>query len=224
VHIGEYRSVYNIPHARTVGSFVDELAAAAGKDPLQYKLAMLGSPRKLDPLVFGPRYGNYGASLEQYIDVGRLRNVVRVAAARSGWVRCSLREFPALCCGGRACCGGRLWQRDRPAHRPRGRLWVVNPDRVIRRCRDHEPRKRIAQQSDVQGWSRPTERFRPLPGAADGCHAGDARLHRAQRRASGRCWRTRCAASICGHRQRHLQCSRTARCALPVDPTQLKSA
>ena len=90
VHIGEYRSVYNIPHARTVGSFVDELAAAAGKDPLQYKLAMLGSPRKLDPLVFGPRYGNYGASLEQYIDVGRLRNVVRVAAARSG--RCPRRR------------------------------------------------------------------------------------------------------------------------------------
>ena len=86
VRIGWYRSVYNIPHAFAVGSFVDELATAAGKDPLQYLLATLGSPRKLDPQVFGPTYGNYGASLDQYpIDIGRLRNVVLLAAARSGW-------------------------------------------------------------------------------------------------------------------------------------------
>jgi isoquinoline 1-oxidoreductase subunit beta len=36
VRIGWYRSVYNIPHAFAVCSFADELAAAAGKDPIEY--------------------------------------------------------------------------------------------------------------------------------------------------------------------------------------------
>lgn len=86
VRIGWYRSVYNIPHAFAVGSFVDELAAATGKDPLPFLLALLGEPRKLDPKLLGAGYGNYGASLEQYpIDIARLRNVVLLAAARSGW-------------------------------------------------------------------------------------------------------------------------------------------
>ncbi|HEY2616622.1 MAG TPA: molybdopterin cofactor-binding domain-containing protein [Acetobacteraceae bacterium] len=86
VRIGWYRSVYNIPHAFAVGSFADELAAAAGKDPLQYLLAMLGDSRKLDPRLLGSGYSNYGASLDEYpIDIGRMRNVVLLAAARSGW-------------------------------------------------------------------------------------------------------------------------------------------
>jgi isoquinoline 1-oxidoreductase subunit beta len=86
VRIGWYRSVYNIPHAFAVGSFVDELAAAAGKDPLQFLLAALGQPRKLDQHALGADYTNYGVSLEDYpIDIGRMRNVVLLAAARSGW-------------------------------------------------------------------------------------------------------------------------------------------
>jgi isoquinoline 1-oxidoreductase subunit beta len=86
VRIGWYRSVYNIPHAFAVGSFVDELATAAGKDPVQFLLSALGEPRKLDPKLLGPHYGNYGASLDEYpIDIGRMRNVVLLAAARSGW-------------------------------------------------------------------------------------------------------------------------------------------
>jgi isoquinoline 1-oxidoreductase subunit beta len=36
VRIGWYRSVYNIPHAFAVCSFADELAAAAGKDSVEY--------------------------------------------------------------------------------------------------------------------------------------------------------------------------------------------
>jgi isoquinoline 1-oxidoreductase subunit beta len=86
VRIGWYRSVYNIPHAFAVGSFVDELAAAAEKDPVQFLLSALGAPRKLDPNLLGSAYSNYGASLDEYpIDVGRMRNVVLLAAARSGW-------------------------------------------------------------------------------------------------------------------------------------------
>ncbi len=86
VRIGWYRSVYNIPHAFAVGSFVDEMAAAANKDPLQFLLAMLGDSRKLDPRLLGAGYSNYGASLdEDPIDIGRMRNVVLLAAARSGW-------------------------------------------------------------------------------------------------------------------------------------------
>jgi isoquinoline 1-oxidoreductase beta subunit len=45
VRIGWYRSVNNIPHAFAVCSFADELAAAAGKDPVEYLRQLLGEPR-----------------------------------------------------------------------------------------------------------------------------------------------------------------------------------
>jgi isoquinoline 1-oxidoreductase subunit beta len=45
VRIGWYRSVYNIPQAFAVCSFADELAVAAGKDPVEYLRELLGPPR-----------------------------------------------------------------------------------------------------------------------------------------------------------------------------------
>ena len=94
VRIGWYRSVYNIPHAFAVCSFVDELAAAAGKDPVEYLRELLGSPRTLDLKALGVAvdYPNYGvdqlapAVADQYpIDTGRLRGVVDLVAANSNW-------------------------------------------------------------------------------------------------------------------------------------------
>jgi isoquinoline 1-oxidoreductase beta subunit len=86
VRIGWYRSVYNIPHAFALGSFVDELAAAAGKDPVEHILERLGEPRQIDLLAKGVSYGNYGASLDDYpIDTARYRAVVQLAAERAGW-------------------------------------------------------------------------------------------------------------------------------------------
>src|SRR5436309_630856 len=56
----------------------DELAAAAGKDPLEYLRQLLGEPRH----VIVPDYPNYGAPLDQYpIDTGRLRGVLDLVAA-----------------------------------------------------------------------------------------------------------------------------------------------
>jgi len=86
VRIGWLRSVANIHHAFAVQSFADELAHAAGADPVEYLLGLIGAPRKLDPKPEGMKYENYGRSLEDYpIDTGRLRRVVELAAERSGW-------------------------------------------------------------------------------------------------------------------------------------------
>ena len=94
VRIGWYRSVYNIPHAFAVCSFADELAAAAGKDPVEYLRELIGPPRILDLGALGVRvdYPNYGVKelapdiADQYlIDTGRLRDVLDLAVANSNW-------------------------------------------------------------------------------------------------------------------------------------------
>jgi isoquinoline 1-oxidoreductase beta subunit len=94
VRIGWYRSVYNIPHAFAVCSFADELAVAAGKDPVEYLRELLGPPRILDFKALGLRvdYPNYGVDqlapgiAAQYpIDTARLRGVVDLVAANSNW-------------------------------------------------------------------------------------------------------------------------------------------
>lgn len=86
VRIGWLRSVANIYHAFAVQSFADELAHLAQRDPLDYQLALLGEPRKIDIKKSAPDYPNYNGSLEDYpIDTGRLRRVIEIAAEKSGW-------------------------------------------------------------------------------------------------------------------------------------------
>jgi isoquinoline 1-oxidoreductase beta subunit len=96
VRIGWYRSVYNIPHAFAVCSFADELAVAAGKDPVEYLRELIGPPRLLDLKALGVLvdYPNYGVDqlapkiADQYpIDTGRLRGVVDLVAASGNWGR-----------------------------------------------------------------------------------------------------------------------------------------
>jgi len=83
--IGWFRSVSNIPHAFAVQSFVAELAAAAGRDPKDFLLELLGPPRRIDTRNQGDTW-NYGESPEQYVvDTGRLRGVVETAAREAGW-------------------------------------------------------------------------------------------------------------------------------------------
>ena len=86
VRIGWLRSVANIYHAFAVQSFIDELAAAAGRDRVEYFLDALGRPRIIDLRAEGGKNANYGKPPEPYPwDTGRLRRVVELVAEKSGW-------------------------------------------------------------------------------------------------------------------------------------------
>ena len=86
VRIGWLRSVANIYHAFAIQSFADELAHAAGKDPLDYTLALFGPDRVVAKEELPKDYTNYGGSYEQYpIDTARFKRVVQLAAEKAGW-------------------------------------------------------------------------------------------------------------------------------------------
>ena len=84
--IGWLRSVANIYHAYGIHSFVGELANAAGKDQVEYVLALLGPGGILPKDQLPKDYTNYDGDYAQYpIDIARFRRVVQLAAERSGW-------------------------------------------------------------------------------------------------------------------------------------------
>lgn len=88
VRIGWLRSVTNIQQVFALHSFVAEMAHAAGRDPKDYLLDLIGEPRLIDPKTEGADYPNYDASLEDYpIDTGRLAHVGKTAAKMAGWGR-----------------------------------------------------------------------------------------------------------------------------------------
>ncbi len=85
--IGWFRAVSNIPHAFAVQSFIAELAAAAGRDPKDYLLEVIGPARRVSPEALADTW-NYGESPERYpVDTGRLRRVVETVAREAGWGR-----------------------------------------------------------------------------------------------------------------------------------------
>ena len=73
VRIGWYRSVANIYHAFASNVFADELAVAAKKDPLQFRLDLIGKDRVIDS----------NSPFKQ--DTKRLKNVLKIAAKNAGW-------------------------------------------------------------------------------------------------------------------------------------------
>ncbi|HVF35877.1 MAG TPA: molybdopterin cofactor-binding domain-containing protein [Candidatus Saccharimonadia bacterium] len=74
---GSWRAPAHTANAFTVQSFLDEVAHAAKRDPLELRLALLGAARELD-------YAQHGGPK---FDTGRLANVLEAAAKRIGWGR-----------------------------------------------------------------------------------------------------------------------------------------
>jgi isoquinoline 1-oxidoreductase beta subunit len=86
VRIGWLRSVANVYHAFGIHSFADELAHAAGKDPAQYLLQLLGTDRIIPKEEIGKDYPNYDGDYTQYpIDTARFRRVLTLVTEKAGW-------------------------------------------------------------------------------------------------------------------------------------------
>ena len=86
--IGWLRSVANIYHAFAVQSFVDELAAAAKRDRVEYMLELIGEPRKFNVKNDGLHLLKPGDTPDRFpLDTGRLRHVIELAAEQSGWAK-----------------------------------------------------------------------------------------------------------------------------------------
>jgi isoquinoline 1-oxidoreductase beta subunit len=71
--LGYWRSVENSGNQFVISSFLDEAAVAAGRDPVDFLLSVLGPARIID---LGDR---------EVIDVGRRRRVIELAAEKAGW-------------------------------------------------------------------------------------------------------------------------------------------
>jgi isoquinoline 1-oxidoreductase beta subunit len=71
-----WRSVEHSSSGFVVESFIDELAAAAGQDPLAFRLKLIGADRKI------PQFDREEA---HPLDTARLKGVLQLAAAKAGW-------------------------------------------------------------------------------------------------------------------------------------------
>ena len=104
VRIGWMRSVFNIPYVFGIGSFMDELAHVAGKDPRDFWLETIGADRELDFADEGFKFSNYGRSLADYpYETRRLKGVIsqltdtlpwgKSLPEGQGWGLCAARSF-----------------------------------------------------------------------------------------------------------------------------------
>ncbi|MFT3784639.1 MAG: molybdopterin-dependent oxidoreductase [Tepidisphaeraceae bacterium] len=75
VPLGPWRAPGSNALAFVIQSFIDELAHAAKKDPLEFRLALLGDDRDVPPT--GGRGGPYSAT--------RAKNVLKLVAEKAGW-------------------------------------------------------------------------------------------------------------------------------------------
>lgn len=87
IRVGWYRSVNNIQHAFAINSFVNELAVAAGRDPLEFMLELIGDDDELDLAQDGvEEFWNYGDTVDEWpVMPNRLANALRIVADRSGY-------------------------------------------------------------------------------------------------------------------------------------------
>ncbi len=87
IRTGSLRAPSSNAFAFVIQSFIDELAHAAGKDPLQFRLDLLNSGTPAAPLANGRPTG---------MDADRMKGVVQLVAEKSGWGKKTLPKGTAM--------------------------------------------------------------------------------------------------------------------------------
>ena len=83
IRIGWLRSVCNVWHGFAINGFVDEMAQAAGQDPVQYRLKLLGEDRIFDaPNEPTNEVDNFNG---RTVDTGRYRRVMEHLVQQTGY-------------------------------------------------------------------------------------------------------------------------------------------
>lgn len=88
VRVGWLRSVRNIPQVFAIGSMMDEIAEARGKDPIDQAIELLGEDRNItfDQELVKSSYGNYGEDASKYPwETARMKQVIERVRKESGW-------------------------------------------------------------------------------------------------------------------------------------------
>ncbi len=215
VRIGWFRAVTNNFHVFASGSFVDEMAHAAGRDPLEYLLDLLGpndtwtSRRRASttPTTACPSKSTRSTR-------ARLRQVIEVAAEKAGWATrakgngrgigiAAHRSFNSYVASVVEVVDRRARWIHSAAHRSGDRRRPHRQSRsravAARRRRGHGRRTGAQRRDHRRGGRIQQSNFNDFPGGAHDRRAGAGQRHlRGQRRAAHRRRRTGRAA---GHRR-----------------------
>jgi isoquinoline 1-oxidoreductase subunit beta len=92
IRTGALRAPSSNAFAFVIQSFIDELAHAAGKDPVEFRLALLDSAAPPPP----PPPGVPAAFAAPGLNAGRMKGVVQLVAEKSGWGKTKMPKGTAM--------------------------------------------------------------------------------------------------------------------------------
>jgi isoquinoline 1-oxidoreductase beta subunit len=93
IRTGSLRAPSSNAFAFVIQSFIDELAHAAGKDPVEFRMELLNSGSPLPPPPAPGARGGFGPS---GMDANRMKGVLQLVAERSNWGKTKLPKNTAM--------------------------------------------------------------------------------------------------------------------------------